>query len=82
MGKPVLGARLGSMQEQVVEGKTGLLFEPGDIDELADKMDYLINHKSMCIDMGKRARRLVEDKHSPHIHYDLLMRVYEKVMRK
>jgi len=82
MGKPVVGTRLGSIQEQVMDGRTGLLFEPGNIDDLADKMAYLIHHKSKLSDMGKEARGMVEAQHSPQVHYERLMGVYDKVMRK
>lgn len=36
MGKPVVASRLGAQTETVLDGKTGFLFEPGNIDELAD----------------------------------------------
>lgn len=82
LGKPVLGSRIGSINEQVIEGRTGLLFEPGNIDDLADKMNYLIHHRPKLVDMGKEARKIVEQEHSPEVHYDKLMAVYDKLIQQ
>jgi len=82
LGKPVLGSRIGSINEQVIEGRTGLLFEPGNIDDLADKMNYLIHHRPELIDMGREARKIVEQEHSPEVHYDQLMAVYDKLVHQ
>ena len=37
-GKPVIASRLGAMQEIIEEGKTGLLFEPGNPEDLKRKI--------------------------------------------
>ena len=78
LGKPVLGTRIGSIEEQIVDQRTGLLFEPGNIDDLAEKIDYLINHKSALKDMGKEARSIAEQEHCPEVHYNKLIEIYNK----
>jgi len=35
MGRPIVASRLGAQTETVVDGQTGFLFEPGNVDELA-----------------------------------------------
>jgi len=80
LGKPVLGTRIGSIEEQIEDNKTGLLFEPDNVDDLADKIDYFVNNKSLLIEMGKEARKVVEQKHSPEVHYNKLMDVYNKLI--
>lgn len=39
----------------VAEGETGLLVSPGDIDELAEKICYLIEHQDVRQSMGQKA---------------------------
>lgn len=39
-GTPVIASRLGGMLEMIAEGKTGLLFHPGDADDLAHKIRW------------------------------------------
>ena len=40
-GKPIIGSRIGGIPEQVEDGKTGLLFEMGNVEQLARKMKIL-----------------------------------------
>ena len=52
-----LGSRLGAIPEVVDEGNTGLLFDPHDPDELAEKAEWAwLNHEAM-VEMGAAARR-------------------------
>jgi glycosyltransferase involved in cell wall biosynthesis len=51
-GKPVLGARSGGTVEQIQEGFNGLLYEPRDHKELAEKMKYLYDHPDKAKEMG------------------------------
>jgi len=80
MGKPVVGANLGSIPEQISPGKTGLLFEPGNPDDVAEKLKYLITHSEKLPEMGRHARQLVETSHSPTAHFAKLEQVYREVL--
>jgi len=78
MGKPVVASRLGSLPEIVDDRKTGLLVEPGDVDELAEKIDWLWQRPETCRMMGQAGREKVAREYSPGVCYDKLMGVYEK----
>jgi len=52
--KPVIGSRSGATPELVKEGFNGLLYEPGDYRELAEKIQYLINHAEEAWQMGRK----------------------------
>ncbi|MBN1155400.1 glycosyltransferase family 4 protein [candidate division KSB1 bacterium] len=80
MGKPVIGSNLGSIKEQIIVGETGLLFEPGSVEDLADKINELARQRDLVKRMGKAARRYVETEHSPEIHYERLNEVYQRVL--
>ncbi len=80
MGKPIIASRIGSIPEQIKEGQTGLLFDPGNCSDLAEKIDYLVENKSKIKSMGKEARSYVEEKHSAEVHYQKLMEVYDIVL--
>ena len=79
-GKPVIASRLGAMAELVEDGKTGLLFEPGNPEDLADKMHWMIEHETECIEMGKNARKEFEKKYTAEKNYDILMKIYNQVL--
>ena len=40
-GTPVIGSNIGGIPELIVSGKTGELFEPGNSEQLKDKISYL-----------------------------------------
>lgn len=56
-GKPVIGSNTGGIAVQIEDGKTGLLFEPGNVKELTEKLELLINDKALREKLGKAARK-------------------------
>jgi glycosyltransferase involved in cell wall biosynthesis len=52
--RPVIASRGGGLEESVMDGETGLLFEPGNVDELTDGLLKLLNNYDLCRKMGKR----------------------------
>jgi len=59
----VIGTKIGGIPEQVEDGKTGFLFEMGNVEQLADKMSVLSMDMEMRVGMGKAARHKVEIHH-------------------
>lgn len=53
---PVVASRIGGLPFTVVEGTTGLLFEPGDIDDLAIKLNGLLDAPERRASMGMAGR--------------------------
>jgi glycosyltransferase involved in cell wall biosynthesis len=58
-GKPVIATRVGGMSETVEDGKTGLIVEPDDADELADAIVTLLNDRERSLSMGRAGREKV-----------------------
>jgi len=80
-GKPVVCSRIGGLPEIVADGVTGLLFEPGNADDLAEKIQYLWSRPDLCREMGQAGREKALRKYSPEEYYERLMAVYEKAIR-
>lgn len=59
-GKPVIGTKVGGMQDTIKDDKTGFLVEPGNAEELADRIMILKDENKRAV-MGKRAREWVVD---------------------
>ena len=76
-GKPVVASRLGAMASIIEDGKTGLLFSPGDPDDLAAKVKWLIEHEEVATQMGKAARSEFEANYTAEKNYKMLMDAYE-----
>ncbi len=79
-GKPVVASRIGGIPEQVKPGFTGLLFEPGDPDDLRDRIRHLISHPQDVSRMGNNARKTAEEAYSPEVHYHKLMEIYQEAI--
>jgi trehalose synthase len=59
---PVVASRVGGIPEQVVDGKTGFLVEPHDIEGCAEKVVTLLKDKKLAARMGKEARKFIGQK--------------------
>jgi len=79
--RPVVASRIGGIPEIVEEGRIGLLFEPGNSKELAQKIKYLWDNPALCHQMGERARQKAIQAYSSEQHYKKLLRVYENAMQ-
>jgi glycosyltransferase involved in cell wall biosynthesis len=55
-GRPVIGAASGATAELVEDGVTGLLYEPGDIDALAQAIVRLDRDRELLRQLGERAQ--------------------------
>ena len=80
LGKSVLGARIGGIPELVKDNQTGLTFEPGNVQDLKLKINYMINNFDKTVQMGKNARAFVEQELNAKKHYQKLMEIYEQVI--
>ncbi len=81
-GTPVLGARIGGIPEQVVDGWNGMLFESGNVDDLTDKLKAMLSDRDRLIEMGHNARSRIEQLNGPEYHYRETMNVYEKLLKQ
>ena len=56
-GKPVIGGRSGGMNEAVIDGVTGLLVDPLDVDEIAGAIIRLLTDQSYAQKLGRNGRK-------------------------
>ncbi len=78
-GTPVIASRLGSMPEIISENVTGLLFEPGNPNDLAQKLDWLMAHETERQQMGLAARREYEQRYIASAAYQKFMEIYASI---
>jgi glycosyltransferase involved in cell wall biosynthesis len=79
-GVPVIASRLGAMAEIVEGERTGLLFNPGDPEDLANKVHWAVAHPDAMARMGETARRVYEQKYTPEKNYEMLQAIYERAI--
>jgi glycosyltransferase involved in cell wall biosynthesis len=78
-GRPVIASDLGSRRELVDQGETGLLFPPGNVEQLGKAISFLVERPELAAQMGVAGRRFVEAQHAPEAHYRALMRLYTQM---
>jgi glycosyltransferase involved in cell wall biosynthesis len=81
-GRAVVASDLGSRRELVQDGRTGLLFPPGDVSELQQAMGYLVSNPRAASQMGAAGRELVRERHSAEAHFRELSALYESLRKK
>lgn len=58
-GTPVVASRVGGLPEIVVDGETGFLVEPGDVEALRDRLAVLLADRALARRLGEAGRDLV-----------------------
>lgn len=79
-GLPVIASRIGALATLVTHGTTGLLFEPGDAADLADRMAWALAHPGEMAQMGRNARAQYDREFTPQVNYRRLMEIYDAAM--
>ena len=75
-GKPVLASQIGAIEELILDGKTGLLFDPTNLEDITSKVEWIITRPEQTRLMGQNARLEYEQKYTPEANYEQLMDIY------
>jgi glycosyltransferase involved in cell wall biosynthesis len=57
LGVPVVGSRVGSIPEIIDHGKTGFLFESGNVAEMSNYVYTLMTNRELCNEFSNNARQ-------------------------
>ena len=79
-GKPVIGSRMGGIPELIIDKKTGLIFNPGDKNDLKEKIKKLLDNPEKIEIMGSDARKFVEDNYNSKNYYNKIIDIYKKII--
>ena len=75
-GTPVLATRLGCMAELVEDDVTGLLFEPGNAQDLAEAVGNFVSRTAQRQAMSDAARAAYLQRYTAQPNYEMLMALY------
>ncbi len=79
-GKPVVASRIGGIPELVEDGVSGLLYSPGDSEELAERLDTVMSDESLRRRYGIAGRARAERLFSLDLHNTGLMSHYQRLL--
>ncbi|MFZ0760526.1 MAG: glycosyltransferase family 4 protein, partial [Candidatus Sulfotelmatobacter sp.] len=77
--RAVVATDLGSRRELVRQGETGLLYQTGDVAQLASAIRFLSSEPDLAEKMGRAGQELVRLRHAPEAHYEALVDLYERL---
>lgn len=79
VGIPAIGTRIYGITDAIREGITGLLYEPGNTRELAERMQFMIEKPDMRIKMGEKSRERVIQCYSKDLVSSAFVNYYDKL---
>lgn len=80
--KPLVGANVGGIPEILADGTNGLLFEPGNAQDLQFKLEKLIESPRLRQEFGHKSRELLEEKFTSERMADNLIKMINQVKDK
>lgn len=80
LAKPVIASNIGGIPELVQHRETGLLFHPGDHEELVIQINTLMLEKKNRREWGEEGRKLVRIKNNPDTWLENTLGVYRSVL--
>ncbi|MBM3500703.1 MAG: glycosyltransferase family 4 protein [Armatimonadetes bacterium] len=78
--RPVVATRLAGVPEAVVDGETGFLVQPGDAEQLADRLATLLTQPDLRRRLGEAARALAVRCFSPGVRCERVEAVYRDAL--
>ncbi len=78
--KPAVVSRVGAMAEVVTDGETGILVEPGDVEQLAEAVCRLLENPDEARRMGRNAYEQMKAEESMEKVAEIQAEVYRRVM--
>lgn len=81
-GLPIIASRIGALAELIEDGVTGLLFNPGDADDLANKIQWASQHPEKIKEMGRLSRQRYEAKYTSEKNYQQLISIYKLLITR
>lgn len=77
--RAVIASDLGSRRELVDQGRTGLLYEVANVEQLAATIKLLRARPDLARAMGEAGRESVRERHAPEQHVAALTRIYQRL---
>ncbi len=79
-GTPIIASRIGSLDEIVEDGRTGMKFRPGNVEDLIGKVMAVWKDPALRVSMRRIARQRFDERFSDAKNYESLMAIYQDVM--
>ena len=76
-----MASNIGSIREQIKDGRNGFLFDAGNIDMLSEKMFYIYKNLKRLEYIGLNAVNDVQNKNNFENHYKKLINLFRNAVK-
>jgi glycosyltransferase involved in cell wall biosynthesis len=80
VGKPVIASDIGGVPELIENGRDGLLFEPGNVGELVNRIQFLLYSPHKTQQLGINGQRKIKERYGADLHYTSFIEVCSTLM--
>src|SRR3972149_7758407 len=80
VGLPVVATSVGGVSQVIIDGKSGFLVPERDVDALAEKIEYLIEHPELWPEMGRCGRKFIEERYDIQKLNQRLVKIYKALL--
>ena len=79
-GTPVVGFKDGGIPDMIRHGENGLLAEPKNCDDLADKISQMLQDPILIKKMGRKAREIALNEYDAAIQANNYIQLYQQIL--
>ncbi len=79
-GKPVIGSKVGGIEEVLVDKETGYLFNPNNYKQLSLLLRKFVKSPEIIQQFGKNSRKRIKEVYALEKISERLIEIYEKTM--
>jgi glycosyltransferase involved in cell wall biosynthesis len=79
MGVPVIGSNAGGVPEIISHNNNGLLFETKNMDDLSEKIDMIIENKTLRNNLVSNAHEYAYKEFDYNKHFDRLEKIFNSL---
>ena len=78
----VAGEKIGSVPYLIKDGQNGLMFRDKDLDDLTEKVLYLLANPAKCASLGRAAYKTMSEEWSPKIAAERFIKLADAIQRE
>jgi glycosyltransferase involved in cell wall biosynthesis len=82
LGVPIVASRAGGIPSMLTEHKDGLLFEKGNVEDLAGKILQIFDEPVIAAVYGDNSSSHARITHNPDTNYKRLMEIYQTIIKQ
>lgn len=79
MGKPVIGSRLGGVEELIVDSANGFFVRPKNVCDIEEKLEFCLNHKKEIAQMGIKGHSIAVEKFNSGSNVIKIIEIYNSI---